>query len=53
MCARWRGATIERPVYDFKTHSRVAGSSKWLRRTAVVIVEGILALHYDDLLSLL
>jgi uridine kinase len=37
-----RGEAIARPVYDFKTHSRVAG-------TFETIVEGILALHYDEL----
>ena len=43
------GRAIQRPVYDFKTHSRVAGVFERSRR-GVVIVEGILALHYAELL---
>ena len=45
-----KGQTIQRPVYDFKTHTRVAGVSETVVPTDVVIVEGILALHYADLL---
>jgi len=45
-----KGEAIERPVYDFKTHTRVAGVSETVVPTDVVIVEGILALHYADLL---
>ncbi len=37
-------------MYDFKTHTRVAGVSETVAPTGVVIVEGILALHYADLL---
>ena len=43
------GRAIDRPVYDFKTHSRVAGSFERIVPRAVVIVEGILALHYPEL----
>lgn len=46
------GRPIERPVYDFKTHSRVAGAFDRVVPARVVIVEGILALHYDELVSL-
>ena len=45
-----KGEAIERPVYDFKTHTRVAGVSEAVVPTGVVIVEGILALHYAELL---
>jgi uridine kinase len=45
-----RGETIQRPVYDFKTHTRVSGVSETVVPTGVVIVEGILALHYAELL---
>src|SRR5664279_5596508 len=41
-----QGHPIQRPVYDFKTHSRVAGAFDVITPTDVVIVEGILALHY-------
>ena len=43
------GQRIERPVYDFKTHTRVAGLVETIMPRSVVIVEGILALHYADL----
>ncbi len=46
------GQPINRPVYDFKTHSRVLGSFDTITPKAVVIVEGILALHYPELLPL-
>jgi uridine kinase len=42
---------IERPVYDFKTHSRVAGAFDRIVPARVVIVEGILALHYRELVG--
>jgi uridine kinase len=45
-----KGEAIKRPVYDFKTHTRVAGVCETVVPTGVVIVEGILALHYADLL---
>ena len=44
------GDAIDRPVYDFATHSRVLGSYTRIEPRAVVIVEGILALHYQELL---
>lgn len=43
------GKSIQRPVYDFKTHSRVAGAFDTVTPAGVVIVEGILALHYAEL----
>jgi len=43
------GRTIQRPVYDFSTHSRVAGTFEPVVPSGFVIVEGILALHYPDL----
>lgn len=46
------GKPIQRPVYDFKTHSRVAGAFDPVVPANVVIVEGILALHYDELIPL-
>jgi uridine kinase len=47
-----KGQTIQRPVYDFKTHSRVAGAFDTIEPAGVVIVEGILALHYVELIPL-
>jgi uridine kinase len=45
------GRTIQRPVYDFKTHSRVAGAFEAVAPGRAVIVEGILALHYAELVD--
>lgn len=47
-----QGQSIQRPVYDFRTHSRVAGSFQLVVPSAFVLVEGILALHYEELLPL-
>jgi uridine kinase len=47
-----KGASIERPVYDFATHSRLADKTETIVPTKVLIVEGILALHYDLLRGL-
>ena len=47
-----KGETIQRPVYDFKTHSRVAGAFDTIVPTNVVIVEGILALHFAELIPI-
>jgi uridine kinase len=46
------GQTIQRPVYDFATHSRVAGVFQPVAPARFVLVEGILALHYPDLYPL-
>ena len=44
--------TIERPIYDFSTHTRVPNQTETITPTQVLIVEGILALHYESLRSL-
>jgi uridine kinase len=46
------GEPIQRPVYDFKTHSRVPNTYETIHPQKVVIVEGILALHYAELVPL-
>jgi len=46
------GHTIQRPVYDFSHHTRVPNAFEPVEPARVIIVEGILALHYDDLLPL-
>jgi uridine kinase len=43
------GCTIERPIYDFSRHARVAGEFEPIAPARFVIVEGILALHYPEL----
>jgi len=47
-----QGKPIQRPVYDFRTHTRVPGAFELLVPSRFVIVEGILALHYDGLVPL-
>ena len=49
VCALARGEVIQRPVYDFRTHARVTGHFETITPKNVVIVEGILALHYPKL----
>lgn len=44
-----QGKTIQRPVYDFSRHARVAGVFDPITPKRFVIVEGILALHYPEL----
>jgi len=43
------GLTIQRPIYDFATHSRVPGAFDSVAPAKFVLVEGILALHYPEL----
>jgi uridine kinase len=43
------GQSIQRPVYDFGQHARVAGAFELLKPARFVLVEGILALHYPEL----
>jgi uridine kinase len=43
------GRTIQRPIYDFAHHTRVAGAFEAIVPTRFVLVEGILALHYPAL----
>jgi uridine kinase len=43
------GRTIQRPVYDFSRHTRVAGAFEAVEPARFVLVEGILALHYAEL----
>lgn len=43
------GQSIQRPVYDFRTHARVPGAFTTVIPTRFLVVEGILALHYPEL----
>lgn len=47
-----RGETIERPLYDFSTYTRVPGRTETIHPQAFLIVEGLFALIYPDLLPL-
>lgn len=46
------GLPIQRPVYDFAHHTRVPNVFEPITPTRVVLVEGILALHYPELIPL-
>ena len=52
MRALARGETIERPVYDFATYTRVPGRTERVASGPFLIVEGIFALYYPELLPL-
>ena len=47
-----RGETIERPIYDFATHTRVVGQTERVAAGPFLVVEGLFALHYPELLPL-
>ena len=47
-----QGHTIQRPVYDFAQHTRVPERFDTVAPARYVVVEGILGLHYSDLLPL-
>jgi uridine kinase len=46
------GDLIEAPVYDFARHLRVTGQRERIPANALLIVEGILALHFAELRTL-
>lgn len=45
-----RGETIERPLYDFSSHTRILDQTESMRGGAFVLVEGLFALYYPELL---
>ena len=47
-----RGEAIERPLYDFSTHTRVPDRTETIRAGAFLMVEGLFALYYPALLPL-
>jgi uridine kinase len=44
-----RGETIQRPVYDFATYTRIHGRTCSITAGPFLIVEGLFALHYPQL----
>lgn len=44
-----KGEGVEIPVYDFPQHTRSSSATHYVASTDVVIVEGILALHFPKL----
>lgn len=47
-----RGEAIERPLYDFSTHTRVAARTERVEPSPFLVVEGLFALHYPELLPI-
>jgi uridine kinase len=47
-----QGKPIERPVYDFATHTRIPGQTEPFRPGPFVVVEGLFALFFPELLPL-
>jgi uridine kinase len=47
-----RGENIERPLYDFSNHIRVPGKIETVSPGPLVLVEGLFALYYKELLPL-
>jgi uridine kinase len=47
-----RGDTINRPVYDFATYTRMPGRTERVTSGPFLIIEGIFALHFKELLPL-
>jgi len=45
-----RGESIDRPIYDFSTHTRVAGRTERVDAGPFLVVEGLFALYYSELL---
>ncbi len=45
-----RGESVDRPVYDFTTYTRVPGQSRRVTAGPYLIVEGLFALYYRELL---
>jgi uridine kinase len=52
VAALGRGELIERPLYDFATHTRVPNRTERIRAASFVLVEGLFALCYRELLPL-
>jgi uridine kinase len=47
-----QGHTIERPLYDFSTYTRIPGRTETFRPGPFLLVEGLFALYYPQLLPL-
>lgn len=47
-----RAESIERPCYDFGTYTRMVGRTQQVKAGPFLIVEGLFALHYPELLPL-
>jgi uridine kinase len=47
-----KSEAVERPLYDFATYERIAGRTETVRAGAFLLVEGIFALYYPEILPL-
>jgi uridine kinase len=47
-----KGESIERPLYDFATYIRIPDQTETVNAGAFLLVEGIFALYYPELLPL-
>lgn len=47
-----RGEIVKRPLYDFASHTRVEGLTEATRAGTCLLVEGLFALYYPELLPL-
>jgi len=47
-----RGEAIERPLYDFATYIRIPDQTETVKAGAFLLVEGIFALYYPEILPL-
>jgi uridine kinase len=47
-----RGESIQRPVYDFSRHTRVLDQTEPIQGGAFILVEGLFALYYPELLPI-
>jgi uridine kinase len=45
-----RGEAVERPLYDFATYVRIEGRTETVQAGAFLVVEGIFALYYPEIL---
>jgi uridine kinase len=47
-----KGNSIDRPLYDFATHTRVVDRTERVTPGSFLVVEGLFALYYEELLPL-
>lgn len=47
-----KGDSIERPIYDFATHTRIIGRTEHVAAGPFLVVEGLFALYYPEILPL-
>jgi uridine kinase len=48
-----RGRAVEKPVYDYTTHTRRVGGGLWVDPTDYVVLEGLFALYWPEVRDLL